>query len=135
MGKKNLSFCTFRFRSLQLEEADANEINQEIHLANTLFQIKVRQKKYGCRLGRISLFMLALMSSSISAGFDNMAASLHNYFELEDDCDDYYDDERESASAIQPTTSTPVEKITADDLLKPKKKDENSGSCECELVV
>ena len=76
---------------------------------------------------------ITLMSSSISAGFDNMAASLHNYFELEDDCDDYYDDddlydERESASAIQPATSTPVEKITVDDLLKPKKKDENSGS-------
>ena len=50
MGKKNFSFCKSRFRSLQLEEADANEINHDIHLANTLFQIKVRQKKYGCRL-------------------------------------------------------------------------------------
>ena len=50
VGKKNFSFCKSRFRSLQLEEADANEINHDIHLANTLFQIKVRQKKYGCRL-------------------------------------------------------------------------------------
>ena len=30
---------------MQLEEADAYEINHDIHLANTLFQIKVRQKK------------------------------------------------------------------------------------------
>ena len=50
MGKKNYSFCKSRFCSLQLEEAHANEINHDIHLANTLFQIKVRYKKYGCRL-------------------------------------------------------------------------------------
>ena len=43
-------FVNLASRSLQLEEADANEINHDIHLANTLFQIKVRQKKYGCRL-------------------------------------------------------------------------------------
>ena len=48
VGKKN--FCKSRFRTLQLEEAHANEINHAIHLANTLFQIKVRYKKYGCRL-------------------------------------------------------------------------------------
>ena len=47
---KHFSFCKSRFRSLQLEEAHANEINHDIHLTNTLFQIKVRQKKYGCRL-------------------------------------------------------------------------------------
>ena len=41
-GKKNFSFCKSRFRSLQLEEAHANEINHDRHLANTLFQIKVR---------------------------------------------------------------------------------------------
>ena len=45
VGKKNFSFCKSRFRSLQLEEARANEINHDRHLANTLFQIKVRQKK------------------------------------------------------------------------------------------
>ena len=50
MGKNNFSFCKSRFRSLQLEEAHANEINYVIHLANTLFQIEVRYKKYGCRL-------------------------------------------------------------------------------------
>ena len=50
VGKKNFSFCKSSFRSLQLEEANANEINHDIHLANTLFQIKVRYKKYGCRL-------------------------------------------------------------------------------------
>ena len=50
VGKKNFSFCKSRFRSLQLEEAHANEINHDIHLANTLFQIKVRYKKYACRL-------------------------------------------------------------------------------------
>ena len=42
VGKKNFSFCKSRFRSLQLEEAHANEINHDIHLANTLFQIRVR---------------------------------------------------------------------------------------------
>ena len=31
-------------------KSDANEINHDIHLANTRFQIKARQKKYGCRL-------------------------------------------------------------------------------------
>ena len=36
------SFCKSRFRSLQPEEAHANKINYDIHLANTLFQIKVR---------------------------------------------------------------------------------------------
>ena len=35
------SFCKSRFRSLQLEEPNANEINHDIHLANTLFQINV----------------------------------------------------------------------------------------------
>ena len=42
VGKNNFSFCKSRFRSLQLEEAHANEINHDIHLANTLFQIRVR---------------------------------------------------------------------------------------------
>ena len=32
----NFSFCSSSFRSLQHEEAHANEINHEIHLANTL---------------------------------------------------------------------------------------------------
>ena len=32
----DFSFCYSRFRSLQLEEAHANEINHDIHLANTL---------------------------------------------------------------------------------------------------
>ena len=41
VGKNNFSFCKSRFRSLQLEEAHANEINHDTHLANTLFQIKV----------------------------------------------------------------------------------------------
>ena len=50
VAKMNFSFCKPRFRSLQLEEAHVNEINHDMHLANTLFQIKVRQKKYGCRL-------------------------------------------------------------------------------------
>ena len=50
VGKKNFSFCKSCFRSLQLEEAHVSEINHDIHLVNTLFQIKVRQKKYGCRL-------------------------------------------------------------------------------------
>ena len=63
---------------------------------------------------------ITLMSSSISAGFDNKAASLHNYFELDDgddydDEDNFYGNERESTSSIQPTTSTPVEKIMLDD--------------------
>ena len=49
-GQEEFFICKSRFRSLQLEEAHANEINREIHLANTLFQIKVRYKKYGCRL-------------------------------------------------------------------------------------
>ena len=52
VDKKNFSFCKPRVRSLQLEEAHANEINHFIHLANTLFQIKVRRKKYCCRLQR-----------------------------------------------------------------------------------
>ena len=39
---KNLSFWNYRFRSLQLEEAHANEINHDIHFVNTLFKIKVR---------------------------------------------------------------------------------------------
>ena len=42
VDKKNVSFCKSRFRSLQLEKAHANEINLDIHLANTLFQMKVR---------------------------------------------------------------------------------------------
>ena len=50
VGKKNFSFCKSRFRSLQLEEAHSNEINHDLNLANTLFQIKVRKKKCGCRL-------------------------------------------------------------------------------------
>ena len=45
VGKKNFSFCKPRFRSLQLEEGRVNEINHDMHLANTLFQIKTRQKK------------------------------------------------------------------------------------------
>ena len=45
VGKKNFSFCKPRVRSLQLEEARVNEINHDMHLANTLFQIKVRQNK------------------------------------------------------------------------------------------
>ena len=35
MGK-NFSFSNYRYHSLQLEEAHANEINHDIHLANTL---------------------------------------------------------------------------------------------------
>ena len=50
VGKKNFSFCESRSSILQLEEAHANEINHDIHLANALFQIKVRYKKYDCRL-------------------------------------------------------------------------------------
>ena len=42
VDKKNFPFCKSSFRSLQLEEAHANEINHELHLANTLFQIKIR---------------------------------------------------------------------------------------------
>ena len=42
VGKKNFSFCKSRFRSLQLEKAHANEINHDIHLANTLLLMKVR---------------------------------------------------------------------------------------------
>ena len=42
VSKKNFWYCKSRFRSLQLEEAHANEIGHDIHLANTLFQIKVR---------------------------------------------------------------------------------------------
>ena len=38
------SFCKSRFRSLQPWEAHANEINHDIHLANTLFQKKVFRK-------------------------------------------------------------------------------------------
>ena len=34
---KNFSFCNSRFSSLQPELARANEINHNIHLANTLF--------------------------------------------------------------------------------------------------
>ena len=41
VGKKNFWFCKSRFRSLQLEEAHAHEINHDIHIANTLFQINV----------------------------------------------------------------------------------------------
>ena len=61
-GMKKFSFCKSRFRSLQLDEAHANEINHDIHLANTLFQIKVRQKKNMASVcsGK-SLFMLALL--------------------------------------------------------------------------
>ena len=44
-GQDVFSFCKSRLRSLQQGEAQANEINHDIHLANTLFQIKVRQKK------------------------------------------------------------------------------------------
>ena len=44
-GQEEFLFCKSCFRSLQLEEAHANEINHDRHLANTLFQIKVRQKK------------------------------------------------------------------------------------------
>ena len=39
---KNFSFRNARFRSLQLEEAHANEINHDIHLANVLYYLKVR---------------------------------------------------------------------------------------------
>ena len=41
-GQEEFFFCKSRFRSLQLEEVNANEINHDIHLANTMFQIKVR---------------------------------------------------------------------------------------------
>ena len=41
-GQQEFSFCKSRFRSLQLEEAHANELNHDIYLANTLFQITVR---------------------------------------------------------------------------------------------
>ena len=60
VGKKDFSFCRSRFRSLQLEEAHANEINHDIHLANTLFQIKVRFKNMAAVCSGLSLFMLAL---------------------------------------------------------------------------
>ena len=64
MDKKNFSFCKSRFRSSQQEEAHANEINNDIHLANTLFEIKVRQKKnIAAVCSGISLFMLALIKS------------------------------------------------------------------------
>ena len=39
-GQEEFFFCKSRFRSLQLEEVNANEINHDIHLANTMFQIK-----------------------------------------------------------------------------------------------
>ena len=35
-GQKNFSFCKSRFRSLQQEEANANEISHDINLANTV---------------------------------------------------------------------------------------------------
>ena len=60
VGKTYFSFCKSRFRSLQQEEAHANEINHDILLANTLFQIKVRQKNMAAFCSGISLFMLAL---------------------------------------------------------------------------
>ena len=55
-------FCKSLFCSLQLEEAQANEINHDIHLANTLFQLKVRQKKNMAAVcSSISLFMSDLI--------------------------------------------------------------------------
>ena len=60
VGKKNSSFCKSPFRSLQLKEAHASEINHDIHLVNTLFQIKNRQKNMAAVCSGISLFMLAL---------------------------------------------------------------------------
>ena len=60
-GQDVFSFCKSRFRSLQQEEAHANEINHDKHLANTLFKIKVRQKKNVAAVcSGISLFMLGL---------------------------------------------------------------------------
>ena len=58
VDKKNFSFCKSRFRSLQLEEAHANEIKHDIPLANTLFQIKVGLvKNMAVVCSGISLFM------------------------------------------------------------------------------
>ena len=41
---KNFSFRNSSFRPLQLETATANEINHDLYLVDTLFQIKVRYK-------------------------------------------------------------------------------------------
>ena len=86
-GKKNFSFCKSRFRFLQLEEANVNEINHDIHLANTLFQkgsLEAKSRKYQGVLkvksrvkfssrenmtavcNGISLFMLTLMLIFVS---------------------------------------------------------------------
>ena len=71
MGKKNFSFCKSRFRFLQLDETLANEINHDIHLANTLFQIKVLRKNIAAVYSGISLFMLALSRIEI-LGYDKV---------------------------------------------------------------
>ena len=45
-------------RSSHLEFLHTNEINHDIHLANTLFLIMVRLKKYGCRCqGYITVYV------------------------------------------------------------------------------
>ena len=59
-ARRIYSFCKSSFCTLQLEEAHANEINHDIHLANTLFQIKVRYKNMTSVCSGLSLFMLAL---------------------------------------------------------------------------
>ena len=66
VGKMNFSFCKSRFRSLQPEEAHSNEINNGMHIANTLFQIfRFDRKNMAAVCSGISLFMLALTSASL----------------------------------------------------------------------
>ena len=60
IGKKNFSFCKSRLRSLQEEEAHANEINHDIHLANTVSDKSSSEKNMAAICNGISLFMLAL---------------------------------------------------------------------------
>ena len=59
VGKNNFSFCKSRYCSLQLEEVHANEINRDIHLANTLFQKGSLEKNMAAVCNGISLLMLA----------------------------------------------------------------------------
>ena len=89
MGKKNFSFCKSCFRSLQLEEAHANEINHDIHLANTLFQIKVRQKKNMAAVcGGISLFICttAIHLSVSMCGLDIDTSFFKAFVYINSDC-------------------------------------------------
>ena len=68
MDKNNFSFCKSRVRSLQLEEVHANEINHDIRLANTLFQIRL-DKNMAAVCSSISLFMSALTKSNLVGFF------------------------------------------------------------------